>query len=129
MAEIGMSRRVRGSFDEVLGRIPEALEAEGFGVLTRIDVKATLKKKLGVDFRRYEILGACNPRYAHEAFGAELGIGVMLPCNVAVWEEDDGKVVVSAVDPMQTIAAQRPDLAPIAAKVRERLQAALGRLP
>jgi uncharacterized protein (DUF302 family) len=129
MAEIGMTKVVRGSFEDVLGRIPDALTAEGFGVLTRIDVKATMREKLGVEFRKYQILGACNPRYAHQALGAEIGIGVMLPCNVAVWEEDGGAVVVSAVDPMQTIAATRPALAPIAAQVRERLAAALVRLP
>jgi uncharacterized protein (DUF302 family) len=121
MAELGMRRRVKGTYDEVLARVPELLKGEGFGVLTRIDVKATLKEKLGVDFRRYQILGACNPRLAHEALGHEIGLGVMLPCNVAVWEEDSGEVVVSAVDPLQTIAAQDPSLRPVAAQVRERL--------
>ena len=105
----------------MLARIPEALKVEGFGVLTRIDVQETLKQKLGVDFRRYQILGACNPRYAHEALTAELGIGAMLPCSVAVWEEDGGRTTVNVVDPMQTIAAASPALAPIAAQVRERL--------
>lgn len=125
MADIGMRRKPKGSFDEVVARIPEALKTEGFGVLTRIDVKATLKEKIGADFRRYVILGACNPRYAHQALSAELGIGAMLPCSIAVWEEDDGKVTVNAVDPMQTIAAGRPDLRPIAEEVRERLSKAL----
>lgn len=128
MAEIGMRKKAKGSFDEVLAKIPEALKAEGFGVLTRIDVKATLKEKIGVDFRRYVILGACNPRYAHEALGAEIGIGAMLPCSVAVWEEDDGRVSVNAVDPLQTIAAASPGLRPIAEQVRERLAKALGAL-
>jgi uncharacterized protein (DUF302 family) len=128
MAEIGTRRKVRGTFDEVLGKVPDVLKAEGFGVLTRIDVKATMKEKIGVDFRRYQILGACNPRYAHEALSTELGIGVMLPCNVAVWEQDDGSVVVSAVDPLQTIAAGDARLRPVAAQVKDALGRALDRL-
>ena len=86
-------------------------------------MKATLKEKLGVDFRRYQILGACNPKLAHEALTYEVGLGVMLPCNVAVWEDDAGKVTVAAVDPLQTIASQDPKLEPIATQVRERLSA------
>ena len=118
MAEFGMRKQVSLSFDEALGRTERALAAEGFGVLTRIDVKATLKEKIGVDFRRYQILGACNPRLAHKALTTELGVGVMLPCNVAVWENESGLVTISAVDPMQTLAAQDPRLAPIATDVR-----------
>ncbi len=121
MADIGMRKKVAKGFDEVLARIPEALQAEGFGVLTRIDVKETLKQKLGVEFRRYQILGACNPRYAHQALGAELGVGAMLPCSIAVWEDDTGGTTVNAVDPLQTIAAADPALAPIATEVRARL--------
>jgi len=121
MAELGMRKPVKGTYDEVLARLPELLKAEGFGVLTRIDVKATLKEKLGVDFRRYQILGACNPKLAHQALSHQIALGVMLPCNVAVWEEDSGQVVVNAVDPLQTIAAQDPSLQPIATQVRERL--------
>ena len=128
MAEIGIRKTVAKGFEEVLARIPEALKAEGFGVLTRIDVKATLKEKLGVDFRRYQILGACNPRYAHQALTAELGIGAMLPCSVAVWEEDGGETTVNAVDPLQTIAAADPALAPIATEVRARLARVLDAL-
>ena len=129
MAGIGMRKTVAKGFDEVLGRLPEALKAEGFGVLTRIDVKDTLKQKIGVDFRRYQILGACNPKYAHEALTAELGIGAMLPCSIAVWEEDGGKTTtVNAVDPMQTIAAANPALAPIATEVRTRLARVLDAL-
>ena len=128
MPEIGMRRVVGGSYDEVLARIPELLKAEGFGVLTRIDVKQTLKEKLGVDFRRYQILGACNPRFAHQALTADLAIGSLLPCSVAVWEEDDGRVTVNAVDPMQTIAAGDPKFEPVAAQVRELLAKALAAL-
>jgi uncharacterized protein (DUF302 family) len=118
MAGIGMRKFVGKGFDEVLARLPEALKAEGFGVLTRIDVKDTLKQKIGVDFRRYQILGACNPSYAYRALSAEIGIGAMLPCPIAVWEEDGGGTTVNAVDPLQTIAAASPALAPIAAEVR-----------
>jgi uncharacterized protein (DUF302 family) len=121
MAGFGMRKATKSSYDEMLAKLPELLKAEGFGVLTQIDVKQTLKEKIGVDFRRYKILGACNPQLAHQAFQAELEIGVMLPCNVIVYEGDDGKAVVTAIDPMQTVAAASPKLAAIAGQVRERL--------
>ena len=124
MAGIGIQRKLAKGFDEVLARLPEALKGEGFGVLTRIDVKATLKEKLGVEFKRYQILGACNPSYAHRALSMEPSIGALLPCSVAVWEEGTG-TIVNAVDPMQTIAAANPALAPIAKEVREQLARAL----
>ena len=116
-----LKRVVEHSYEQALAKLPAALGAEGFGVLTEIDVKETLKKKLGVDFRRYKILGACNPSFAHQALTKEIDVGAMLPCNVVVYERDDGKTVVAAIDPMATLAANRPDLAPIAAQVRERL--------
>ena len=128
MPEIGIRRTVAKKYDDVLERLPEALKAEGFGVLTRIDVQQTLKEKIGADFRRYQILGACNPRYAHQALTTELGIGAMLPCSVAIWETDDGKTTVNAVDPIQTIAATVPALRPIAEQVRERLARAISAL-
>lgn len=128
MAQIGMVKETALSYDDVLAKLPELLKAEGFGVLTRIDVKATLKEKIGVDFRRYQILGACNPSLAVQALGADLGVGAMLPCSVAIWEGDDGRVTVNAVDPLQTIAAASPALAPIAGQVRERLARALAAL-
>jgi uncharacterized protein (DUF302 family) len=128
MAEIGIRKTVNGDYEKVLAKLPEVLKAEGFGVLTRIDVKQTLKEKVGVDFRRYQILGACNPKLAHQALTAELGIGAMLPCSVAIWEEEDGRVTVNAVDPLQTIAAASPALRPIAEQVRERLSRALAGL-
>lgn len=128
MAEIGMRRAVPGRFDEVLARIPELLKDEGFGVLTRIDVTATLKEKLGVAFRRHQILGACNPKLAYQALSADPGIGVLLPCSVALWEDDGGAVTVAAVDPMQTIAAGDARFEPIAGQVRERLGRVLARL-
>jgi uncharacterized protein (DUF302 family) len=128
MAEFGMKWKAKGSYDETLARVPELLKAEGFGVLTRIDMKATMKEKLGVDFRRYQILGACNPGYAQKVLGLDLAAGVMLPCNVMVWEADDGSAVVTAVDPLQTVAAQDPRFAPLVSEVREKLARALSGL-
>jgi uncharacterized protein (DUF302 family) len=125
MAKIGIRRTVAKGFDEVLARVPEVLKAEGFGVLTRIDVKETLKQKIGVDFRRYQILGVCNPTYAHRALTAELGVGALLPCSVAVWEDEPGRTTVNAVDPVQTVASADPAFVPLAKEVREKLARAL----
>ena len=116
-----MKKKLGFGYDAALVAVPEALKAEGFGVLTEIDVKETLKKKLGVDFRRYKILGACNPPLAHRALSTALEVGVMMPCNVVVWENDDGSATVEAVDPMQTMAAGDPRLRPIADEVRGKL--------
>jgi uncharacterized protein (DUF302 family) len=128
VASFGMRKPTMSSYEEVLQKLPDLLKAEGFGILTQIDVRDTLKQKLGVDFRRYKILGACNPPLAHRALTAELEIGVMLPCNVIVYEGDDGKAVVVAVDPMQTVAAANEKLASIAGDVRERLSRVLEKL-
>ncbi len=119
------------SYDEALARLPEELKKEGFGVITEIDLKATFKAKLGVDFRRYRILGACNPTFAHKALQADPRIGVLLPCNVALYESDAGKAVVGAIDPMQTLGAgaQAPALAELAREVGARLERALAGLP
>jgi uncharacterized protein (DUF302 family) len=121
MADFKIQRKTDLTYAEALAKLPEALKAEGFGILTRIDVKETLKLKLGVDFRRYEILGACNPTLANRALSSQLDVGVMMPCNVVVYEGDDGKAVVSAVDPMATIAATHPGLNVIAGEVRQKL--------
>lgn len=121
MAEIGIRKKTAMTYEQALEKLPELLKAEGFGVLTQIDVKETLKSKIGVDFRKYRILGACNPRLAHQALGQVLEVGVLLPCNVVVYEGDDGKAVVIAVDPMQTLAAARPELAAAATEVQTRL--------
>jgi uncharacterized protein (DUF302 family) len=122
-------KKVTGKgYDEVLGRIPELLKEEGFGVLTEIDVKQTLKQKIGVDFRRYKILGACNPQLAHQVLSTDLEIGTMLPCNVVVYEGDDGKAVVLAMDPLQAIAAASPAVRPVAEEVRTRLSRVLDRV-
>ena len=126
MSSFGIQRTLDRGFDEVLAKVPEALKTEGFGVLTEIDVQATLKKKLDVDFRRYRILGACNPPFAHQALSHSLEIGMLLPCNVIVYETDEGKTVVSAVDPVQTMAAQAdPAIRPIAEQVQAKLRKAI----
>ncbi|MCC6898723.1 MAG: DUF302 domain-containing protein [Polyangiaceae bacterium] len=123
-----MKKELGSTYEQALERLPDALKSEGFGVLTEIDVQQTLKNKLGVDFRRYKILGACNPPLAHEALSTNLEIGAMLPCNVVVYEGDDGRAVVHAIDPMQTIAAGDERLATIAKTVREKLARVLERL-
>jgi uncharacterized protein (DUF302 family) len=117
-------------YEEALARLPEALKKEGFGVLTQIDVQETLKAKLGVHFRRYRIFGACNPSFAHEALQKDVHIGVLLPCNVVLYEKDDGKAVVGAVDPMQTLGATGGGaaLAEVAREVGARLDRVLAEL-
>lgn len=118
-----LSKKVDYGFDEAIERVTAALSKEGFGVLTEIDVKATLKKKLDVDFRKYTILGACNPGFAHQALQHEGKIGTMLPCNVIVEESDDGTVEVAAVDPIASMqAVQNESLAAIASDVQARLK-------
>jgi len=117
------------SFEDAIARVTESLKKEGFGILTEIDVKETLKKKLDVDFRKYKILGACNPQFAYRALQAEDKIGTMLPCNVIVQERADGKVEVSAVDPVASmLAIKNPELGGIAAQVREKLRNVIGSL-
>lgn len=112
----------RRPFDEAISAVTDALAAEGFGVLTDIDVKATMKQKLDVEFRNYRILGACNPPFAHRALSAEDKIGTMLPCNVIVQERDDGAVEVAAVNPAQSMqVVDNGELAPIADEVQKRL--------
>jgi len=123
------SKTVSMSFDEAITRVTAALKENGFGVLTTIDVKATLKSKLDVDFRPYTILGACNPKFAHQALQSEDKIGAMLPCNVIVQQADDGRVEVSAVDPMASMqAVENPALADIAQEVQGRLKATIAQL-
>ncbi|MBD3381488.1 MAG: DUF302 domain-containing protein [candidate division Zixibacteria bacterium] len=112
-----------GDFDAVVEEVTEALKTEGFGVLTEIDVKQTLKKKLDIDFPRYKILGACNPNFAHQALQVENKIGTMLPCNVIVQEKEGGTVEVSAVNPVESMSSvENPELAKIAGEVKDRLQ-------
>ena len=111
------------TFDEAISKVTENLRLEGFGVLTEIDVRETLKKKLNVDFRRYKILGACNPQFAYQALQSEDKIGVMLSCNVIVQEREGGKVEVSAVDPVASMMAiSNPKLGTIATQVQAKLR-------
>lgn len=120
-----ISRQVEGSFDAVVERVVVALKNEGFGVLTDIDIEATMRAKLGVEFRPYRILGACNPPFAHQALLAEDKIGTMLPCNVVVQQLESG-VEVAAVDPLASMqAVDNPQLAEIAQEVRQRLRVAV----
>lgn len=116
-------------FDDAVGRTRDALAAEGFGVITEIDVQKTLKTKIGVDFRRYLILGACNPTLAYEALKLEANVGAMLPCNVVVQETVDGQTEVSAIDPVASMQAiDNPGLKAKASLVADKLRAALERL-
>ncbi|SOC79564.1 Uncharacterized conserved protein, DUF302 family [Salinimicrobium sediminis] len=117
------------SFEEAIDKVTKELKEEGFGILTEIDVKETFKKKLDVDFRKYRILGACNPQLAHKAISAESKIGTMLPCNVIVQETQNGKTEVSAVDPVASMSAvENKDLGGIAGEVREKLKTVIERL-
>lgn len=121
--EYYFSKTITGSFEHAIEKVTAALKEEGFGILTEIDIKATLKKKLDVDFYNYKILGACNAPFAHKALLAEDKIGVMLPCNVIVQEKVAGQVEVSAVDPIASMQAiENKELAGIAAEMGKRLQ-------
>lgn len=120
------ARTLSVPFDDAVSRTMAALQAEGFGVLTEIDVKETLKKKLDVDFRRYRILGACNPALAYEALQLEDKVGTMLPCNVIVQETGDGKSEVAAIDPVASMQAiDNPRLAERAQLVRAKLESVI----
>lgn len=124
----GFGRKVKLPYEEAVVKVREALSDEGFGVLTEIDVSATLKKKLDVDFRPYIILGACNPPMAHQALLAEQEIGLLLPCNVIVYAGDEeGTSVVSAMDPVAALSLSgNPNVEPLAVQVKERLERVLG---
>lgn len=117
------SKITNASFEEALTKVAEELKEEGFGILTEIDVRETLKKKLDVDFRKYKILGACNPPFAYQALQAENKIGVLLPCNVIVQEFPDGKVEVAAIDPVQSMqGVEDQELKAVAEQIREKLR-------
>lgn len=121
-----ISATVAGPFDEAVERTTRALADQGFGVVTQIDMKETLKKKIGVDFRNYRILGACNPAAAHEALQLEDKVGTMLPCNVIVQEREDGAVEVAAIDPVASMKAiENPALLEKAGMIRDRLASAV----
>ena len=127
--ELGFRVKLNTSYAEAVQKATAALKAEGFGVLTEIDVQATLKQKLNADFRRYVILGACNPPLAHRALSANLDVGLLLPCNVTVYEEGDG-AVVTAVNPVMMLGALQDDqlVCDVAEEAKARLQRAIASL-
>lgn len=120
------SKQVNYKYEDAIIKVTEELKKEGFGVLTEIDVKETLKKKLDVDFRKYKILGACNPPFAYQALQTEDNLGVLLPCNVIVQEKDGGAVFVSMVNPMESMqAVNNPALGDVASQISSKLQKVL----
>ncbi len=121
--EYGFKKQLNISYEEAVPRATAALKEEGFGVLTEIDVKTTLKTKLDADFRKYIILGTCNPTLAHEALNTELDIGLLLPCNVIVYEDETGGSVVSAIDPIRALGiVDNPALKELADTVASKLK-------
>jgi uncharacterized protein (DUF302 family) len=125
-SNLGFSTTTPLTYEQAIAKVTEELKKEGFGVLTEIDVKETLKKKLNAEFRPYKILGACNPTLAHQALQKEVELGLFLPCNVIVYQADGGGTVVSAVDPNIALGRlNRPQLQPIAEEVAARLKRAI----
>jgi uncharacterized protein (DUF302 family) len=123
------NKNLRLAFEDAVTKVTEGLKKKGFGVLTEIDVKETLKKKLDVDFRKYKILGACNPPFAHKALQAENKIGTMLPCNVIVQEIAENEVEVAAIDPIASMqAVENPNLENVANDVQKMLKAVIEEL-
>ncbi len=121
----GFSKTTDYNFEEAIEKVTEELKKEGFGVLTTIDVKDTLKKKIDVDFKKYTILGACNPKLAHSALQVEEELGLLLPCNVIVYEKNE-KTVVSIFDPrVMTLVIENPEMKPVAEEVKNKLQRVL----
>lgn len=127
--DYALSKTVNLSYEQAIEKVTEELKKEGFGVLTEIDVKATLKKKLDVDFRPYKILGACNPPFAYRALQAEEQIGLMLPCNVIVYVNDSNQTVVAAVDPVASMqAVDNPGLGEVAQTIQNKLKSVIEKL-
>jgi len=124
-----LTKTVSIPFEEALVKVTKELKKEGFGIITEIDVRETLKKKLNVEFRKYRILGACNPNFAYQALKEEERIGLLLPCNVIIQEKETGQTEVSAINPMETMKSVRnPKLVDIAGQVQARLQAVIERI-
>ena len=129
VTDYGIRTRVNLPYEQAIEKVTAVLKEEGFGVLTEIDVKATLKKKLDIDFRKYVILGACNPVLANQALNEELEIGLLLPCNVIVYDDEKGGSAVSIVDPISMLGVvDNPSLDKIADKARARLQRVIASL-
>lgn len=129
MSSYVFGKTVEAGFEDAVARVTEALAKEGFGVLTDIDVAATLKNKIGVDMPPYRILGACNPQFAHRAIGAEPPIGALLPCNVVVRADNAGATRVEFMDPIAVMdLVRKPEVRPIAAEVRARLERVMNAL-
>ena len=123
MTKYYFGKTVELSFDDAIVRVTEELKKEGFGVLTEVDMQATLKKKLDVDFRPYKILGACNPPFAYKALQAEQNIGLLLPCNVIVQDAGNGKTEIAAIDPLVSMSrVENPALEPVATEIKAKLQ-------
>ena len=130
MSAYAFGRQVKSSYQDAIAAITAALADEGFGILSEIDVSGTLKKKIGLDVPPYVILGACNPQFASKALAAEPQIGALLPCNVVVRNDEEGRTFVEFMDPEAVMGlVRRPEITPIAAEVRSRLQRALAKLP
>lgn len=125
----GFTKEVNLGYEEAIEKVTEELKKEGFGILTEIDVKETLKKKLDVDFKPYKILGACNPPVAHKALQAEEQIGLMLPCNVIVYVNDEGKTIIAAIDPIASMQAVKNDkLSEVADTIQSKLKSVINNL-
>ena len=123
------NKTIKGTFDEVIDKVTQGLKDEGFGILTEIDVTATLKEKLDIDYKKYRILGACNPPYAHKALEAEDKIGTMLPCNVIVQEIEEGNIEVAAVNPMASMqAVENKKLNKVAEEITGKLEQIIKKL-
>ena len=122
-SQLGITVQLKTDFETAIQRVTDALKVEGFGVLTEIDVKATFKKKIDVDFRPYKILGACNPTLAHRALSSDAQVGLLLPCNVTVSEEGEGLIEVSIIDPIGMLGVvKNPAIEPVAQEARTRLE-------
>lgn len=123
------SKKVNLSYEQAIEKTREELKKEGFGVLTEIDVRDVLKKKLNVEFKKYKILGACNPPFAYQALQSEEQIGLMLPCNLIVYEDDQGSITVAAIDPVASMhAIHNPDLIKIAGQIQQKLKKVIERI-
>ena len=123
------NKTIKGTFEEVIDKVTQGLKDEGFGILTEIDVTATLKEKLDIDYKKYRILGACNPPYAHKALEAEDKIGTMLPCNVIVQEIEEGNIEVAAVNPMASMqAVENKKLNKVAEEITGKLEQIIKKL-